>query len=62
MALHYYTEVPALRLIRINDKNLREGQLVVSGLKVEEITPDGVVFDWRGFRFRIRQWTVGTWR
>jgi len=62
MSLHYYTAAPASRLVRINGENLREGQSVTDGLTLERITPDGVVFDWRGTRFRVRKWTSGSWK
>jgi hypothetical protein len=38
---------------RINEKVLQEEQGLVPGLKPEEIVPDGVIFSFRGYRFRV---------
>ncbi len=39
------------RRININGTRMREGQDVAPGLKLEEITPDGAVFNYQGHRF-----------
>ncbi len=52
ISVHYYAADPGSRFIRINDKTLREGQEVMTGLRVEEITATGVIFAWQGYRFR----------
>jgi general secretion pathway protein B len=53
MSLHYYhTEKPS-RFVIINNRNLQEGGLLSEGLKVVEITPEGVVFQYRGHRFLL---------
>ena len=39
------------RYININGSRIHEGQEVSGGLKVEEITPDGAVFSYQGYRF-----------
>ncbi|MCE5334683.1 MAG: general secretion pathway protein GspB [Desulfobacteraceae bacterium] len=39
------------RRITINGSRMREGQEVSPGLKLEEITPDGAVFTYKGQRF-----------
>jgi hypothetical protein len=31
---------------------LREGEHVVPGLKLEQITPDGMIFGYKGYSFR----------
>jgi hypothetical protein len=49
-----------MRFVRVNDQALREGQVGPSGLKLEQITPDGAVFSYQGFRFRIGIGTNGT--
>lgn len=41
------------RMAIINDRALREGDEVTAGLKVEKISTEGVVFSYRGYRFRV---------
>jgi hypothetical protein len=53
VSAHYYRPEPQSRFIRINDQALREGQVGPSGLKLEQITPDGAVCRYQGYRFRI---------
>ena len=50
---HAYSSDPGSRVARINDQILQEGQSLAPGLKVEEITPDGVVLGYQGYRFQI---------
>lgn len=40
------------RMAVINDRAVREGDEIAGGLKVEEIAPNGVVFSYKGYRFR----------
>lgn len=40
------------RMAIINDRALREGDEVTGGLRVERISSDGVVFNFKGYRFR----------
>lgn len=51
---HIYSNDPRARVVNINGTVVREGESVVKGLKVEEITMTGVILDFRGLRFRIR--------
>jgi general secretion pathway protein B len=53
VSAHYYSPEPQSRFIRINDQALREGQVSAPGLKLEEITPDGALFSYQGYRFKI---------
>jgi hypothetical protein len=53
LQLHYFTPEAARRLVRLNGVNLREGGESPDGLKVEEITPDGVILVLRGTRFLL---------
>jgi hypothetical protein len=46
-----YSRKPEERWININGAKRREGQEISSGLKVEEITPDGAIFSYMGQRF-----------
>lgn len=50
---HVYFKNPASRLASINGKMTREGYLLAPGLKVEEITTDGVVFSFRNYIFHV---------
>ncbi len=53
MSLHYFTNDRSSRLISINGQTFREGQEVTAGLRVEEITNDGAVFDYQHYRFFV---------
>ncbi len=39
-------------MVIVNDKLLREGDEVEPGLRVEKILGDGLVFDYKGYRFK----------
>lgn len=52
ISLHFYSSNPTLSMVRINGRNLREGDRVAPGLRLEQITPTGVVLDHEGTRFR----------
>ena len=52
ISAHYYSKKPASRLASVNGRILREGQ-EIDGLKMEEITPSGVVFVYRGRKFFV---------
>lgn len=49
--IHVYGAAPADRFVFINMQKHQEGSVLDSGPRVEEITPDGVVLDYRGTRF-----------
>ena len=51
-SVHAYSGNPANRLVGIGSRILREGDDVVPGLKLEEITPDGMILSYKGYRFR----------
>ncbi len=46
-----YSRKPENRWININGSKRSEGQEIASGLKLEEITPDGAIFSYQGQRF-----------
>jgi len=48
---HVYSSNPKQRSVVINDMFLEEGELLSNDLKLSEITPDGVIFEFRGYRF-----------
>lgn len=51
---HIYSNEPASRIVNINGQILREGETVAADLKLEEITSDGIVLSFRGYRFHMR--------
>jgi general secretion pathway protein B len=53
MSLHFYTEEPARRMVRIDNRIVREGQTVADQLVLEEITPTGAIFSFAGARFAV---------
>lgn len=52
ISFHVYASKPADRRVMINNELLRQGDGFPPGLVVEQITPDGVVIGYKGFRFR----------
>jgi general secretion pathway protein B len=50
---HAYSPNPSNRVVRVNDKVLQEGQDLAPGLRVEEVLPEGIIFSYKGYRFRI---------
>lgn len=48
-----YSDDPSARLVKINGTTLREGNYLSAGLKLEEITPDGVIFNFQNYRFHV---------
>lgn len=54
ISMHYYSDEPRSRLVRINDTTLREGDVLTPpGMKVEEITPTHILFGYQGHRFTV---------
>ena len=51
VSVHMYSTTPSSRLVRINGTIYREGDLVDSELKLEEITQDGLILSIRDTRF-----------
>jgi hypothetical protein len=50
-----YSDVPAERLVFINDKKYVEGSSIDGTLRVDSINPDSAVLSHQGQRFVIRQ-------
>jgi len=48
-----YAAMPSSRMVQINGLMLREGEDLSPGLKLEEITPDGVIMNCRTYRFSV---------
>lgn len=51
--LHVYAANPAERFVFINMRKLREGESLPEGVRVDEITQNGVELSYRGKRFAI---------
>ena len=47
-SFHVYSDNPEDRTIIINGRRMREGGRVATGLRLEEITEQGVVLDFEG--------------
>ena len=50
--LHAYSSNPNERLVSINSIRLREGGSLTPDLRLEQITPDGMIFSYKGYRFQ----------
>lgn len=48
---HVYSSNPLQRSIVINNNFMEEGEYVIDDLILQEITPDGAIFDYQGTRF-----------
>jgi general secretion pathway protein B len=53
VSLHSYSPDPSARLVRINDKTVKEGESLSPDIKVESITPDGVIVIHQGRRHNL---------
>ena len=49
---HSYSPDPSARLVLINGKTMREGQVITGGLILQQITSDGVILSYKGYRVR----------
>ncbi|MFB8829149.1 general secretion pathway protein GspB [Azotobacter sp. CWF10] len=49
-----YADEPKMRMAVINDRILHQGDQAGPGIVLEQITSDGVVLNYRGYRFRPR--------
>ncbi len=52
ISVHAYSARPSDRMVGINNRMLREGEYVAPGLKLEQITPEGMVLGYKGYSFR----------
>jgi len=50
---HIYDDNPATRMVIVNGKIRREKQTIGNGLRLEEITPDGVILSYQGNVFHL---------
>ncbi len=51
ISAHVYSSKPQQRSMVINNQFLEEGDYVIDGLVLEEITRDGAIFNYNGLRF-----------
>lgn len=49
---HVWSEDASMRMLTLQDRILREGSEAVPGVRVEEITPEGAVLSFKGYRYR----------
>jgi general secretion pathway protein B len=57
---HIFAEDPSLRLVNINGSNIREGSHVTKGIRLLEITEEGVLLRYQNYTFKmsvLRDWT-----
>jgi general secretion pathway protein B len=52
ISLHLHSTKPANSFVSINNQMLQEGAYPAPGLRLEQITPDGMIFSYKGYRFR----------
>ena len=52
ITVHAYSREPKDRLVGINDRVLHEGESPAPGLTLEQITPDGMIMSYKGYRFQ----------
>lgn len=52
ISVHAYAHASKDRLVSINDRVLREGDYLAPGLRLEQITPEGMILRYKGYRFR----------
>jgi general secretion pathway protein B len=51
ISLHSYVSAPKDRLVMINNTLLRQGEFLAPGLRLEQITSDGVVISYKNYQF-----------
>ncbi|RJQ49859.1 MAG: hypothetical protein C4538_01280 [Nitrospiraceae bacterium] len=51
---HIYSDSSSARMVNINGSILREGDIAAKNIRIENITENGIVFNYNGLRFRIR--------
>lgn len=51
--LHSYSSKSANSIVSINSRMMKEGESLAPGLKLEQITADGVILSYKGYRFRL---------
>jgi general secretion pathway protein B len=54
--LHSYSNKSVNSIVSINSRMLKEGESLAPGLRLEKITPDGVILSYKGYRFQCGIW------
>ncbi len=54
LSLHVYDKEPGNRLVRLNGKTYREGDVTADGMTLDAIVPNGLVLRYEGRQFRVR--------
>lgn len=52
VSVHVFSSIPKKRLALINDRLLHEGEYLIPELRLEQITPDALVFSYKKYLFR----------
>jgi len=58
---HVYSTNPRQRSVVINNRFMEEGEYIIDGLVISEITPDGVIFGFMGYHISsgvISNWNI----
>mgnify|MGYP000570399618 CR=1 FL=1 len=55
LEVHVYSENPARRFVMIRGRQYREGDNLPDQLRLNQITPQGVVLSWHGEPFRLER-------
>ena len=53
ISAHYYANDPTARMVSINGRIMRQGKSVKSGIVLDEITRQGVIINFRKYRFSM---------
>lgn len=53
ISLHFFSDNPERRMVRINNHFFREGETVATGLTIHGITPSATIFDYRNLLFEV---------
>jgi hypothetical protein len=52
--IHVYTPDESQRMLYINNRQYRRGEFI-GGVLIEDITPDGVLVNYHGVRFKLER-------
>ncbi len=57
---HIYSDEPSFRMVNINGRSLREGDMIAEGIKLVEISEEGVIVSYLHYTFEVsvlRDWS-----
>jgi len=55
MSIFMYSDDPDSRMVRINGQTYREGQKISEDLTLERIIPNGIILNYKNYRFQVGQ-------